>query len=157
MIAAWLTRTGGVLVAPRASSALGSEEEGRFDATIGVCLFVLGSQLVHLVEAAAAVQAMPNWSGVTVFASALARAILPPILALFLFDSLLGTSHVRLRGRLLAPLVACATAAHLLVNAGYVVPGPAWAPEVVGIVWGAALAFFLRRFLATGDEKSGES
>ena len=145
-----LARYGGVLVRPRATLAELSLEEGRWDGVVLGLAYLASSQTLGLARGLAGLVATKDFNGLLVFAQALGRGLLPPILALFIIESLLAPEQNYRRGVYLLPLVLMAALARLLTIAG-VIGGagaalslPAYAPEIAGAILCAVLVLRTR-------------
>ena len=140
-----LQRWGGILIQPRATlTALGQQSDrvGRYDWWLHAGLFVLGSQIEHLPAAIARFQAFRS---VLVLVNALALSLLTPLLVGLLVESLVGGARSRYRHLPLVALVVAATVGHLLHQQGVVLPGPRYLAEILGTVWAAGLALWIRK------------
>lgn len=141
-----MQRWGGILIQPRATlAALGeSEHEGRYDWWLLAGLFVLGSQVEHLTAAVARYQAFRS---VLLLVNALALSLLTPLLVGLLVESLVGTARNRYRHLPLVALVVVAVLANLARQQGASLPGPHYLPEMLGAVWAAGLALWIRKVI----------
>jgi hypothetical protein len=137
-----MQRWGGILIQPRATLTALGDREGRYDWWLLAGLFVLGSQVEYLTEAVARFQAFRS---VLVLINALALSLLTPLLVGLLAESLVGSARSRYRHLPLVALVVVATVAHLLRQQGVVLPGPRYLPEMLGTVWAAGLALWIRK------------
>lgn len=137
-----VTRYGGILVRPRATLEQLGPREGRWDWWVLAGLFVLGSQIEHLTETIARFEAFRSfWLLVNGFAIAL----LTPLLVGLLVESIVGAARSRYRHLPLVALILVATVANLLRQQGVVIPGPRYMPEMVGSIWAAGLAVWVRK------------
>lgn len=144
-----LARWGGLLVAPRHTlRALPAGRVGAWDGVWLTLAYVLGAQLSRLADGVAAVAAMGLINGGLVLLQAVGRSLLPPIMVLFLVETLLGSERAHRRGVFLAPLVFAVVAAKLAAQLGAPLSGPSFVPDLVGAVWSAALAVALRHEVA---------
>jgi hypothetical protein len=139
-----LARFGGILIRPRATIAAlraAPAEVGKWDGWLLVGLFVLGGQVERLVES---VERFRVFRSVLLLFNGLAMALLIPVLVWLVIEGLVGPARARFRHLPLAPLVLCATLGNLLRQAGIVWPGPVYLPEMLGGLWGVALAVWIR-------------
>ncbi len=156
-----LARYGGVLVQPRATLAALSIDEGRWDGVVLGVAYLAGSQLLRLAQGLAGLAATQDFNGLLVLAQALGRGLLPPILVLFIIESLLAPEQNYRRGVYLLPLVVVAALARLLTivgvigGAGAALQVPSYAPEILGAVLCAVLV--LRTRSVVPGEPSDES
>lgn len=145
-----LARYGGVLVRPRATLAELSLEEGRWDGVVLGLAYLASSQLLGLARGLAGLVATQDFNGVLVFGQALGRGLLPPILVLFIIESLLAPEQNYRRGVYLLPLVLLAALARLLTIAGMIgsagaaLSFPPYAPEIAGAILCAVLVLRTR-------------
>lgn len=157
-----LQRWGGILIRPRATlMALGTElspklgqGEGRHDWWWLAGLFVLGSQIQHLTETVARFQAFRSW---LLLFNGLALALLTPLLVGMLVEGIIGAQRRRYRNLPVAALVAVATLANLLRQQGVVLPGPHVLPELLGTLWAAALAVWIRKAMPAPEQPAEEA
>jgi hypothetical protein len=143
-----MQRWGGILIQPRATLARLSEQEGRYDWWLLAGLFVLGSQVEHLTAAVARFQVFRQ---VLLLVNALAISLLTPLLVGLLVETLVGAARSRYRHLPLVALVVVATVANLLRQQGVVLPGPHYLPEMLGTVWAAGLALWIRKTIPTPE------
>lgn len=137
-----IQRWGGILVRPRATlEALGANE-GKYDWWWLAGLFVLGSQIQHLIETVARYQAFRSF---LLLINGLAIALLTPLLVGMIVESLVGAPRARYRNLPLVALVVVATLANLLRQQGVEIPGPRYMPEIVGTLWAAGLGLWIRK------------
>ncbi len=147
-----LERWGGFLIHPRATLSRLAPGEGRHDWWWLALLFVLGSQIQHLTEAVARFQAFRS---VLVLANALALSLLTPLLVGILVESVIGTRRNHLRNLPLVALVVAATEGNVLRQQGVMLPGPHYLPEIVGTIWAAGLAIWIRKTVPAPEVSNG--
>jgi hypothetical protein len=75
----------------------------------------------------------------------LAISLLTPLLAGLLVESLVGSARSRYRHLPLVALVVVTIVGNLLRQQGVVLPGPRYLPEMLGTVWAAGLALWIRK------------
>lgn len=144
MLAA-IQRWGGILVLPRRTlEALRNSPSGlgRFDGWWLMGLYVLGSQLQRLIEAAAKFEVLGSYA---LLFNAIAVALLAPVLVALLVEGLVGVQRARYRNLPIAALVAVSTLGTLLRQLHVDVPGPTYLPEMLGTLWAAGLAMWIRK------------
>lgn len=147
-----IQRWGGILVQPRVTlEALreGPPELGRWDGWWLIGLYLLGSQIERLVEALARFEVLGS---VAMLFNAVAIALLAPILVALLVEGLVGVRRARYRHLPIAALVAVSTLGTLLRHLHVAVPGPTYLPEMLGTLWAAGLALWIRRTLPPEPE-----
>jgi len=105
-------------------------------------LFVLGSQVQHLAETIARWRAFDS---LLILANGLALSLITPILVGLVVEGLVGAERSRYRFLPLVPLVLIATLGNLARQGGITLPGPHYLPEVLGTLWAAGLALWIRR------------
>ncbi|MFV8750817.1 hypothetical protein ACNOYE_09725 [Nannocystaceae bacterium ST9] len=152
MLAA-IHRWGGILVAPRRTlEALRASPRGlgRFDGWWLMGLYVLGSQIERLTAALAKFEVLGSFA---MLFNALAIALLAPVLVALLVEGLVGAERARLRNLPIAALVVVATIGTLLRQLHVVVPGPTYLPEMLGTLWAAGLALWIRKTQPTDPEE----
>lgn len=153
-----IQRWGGVLVRPRATfEAVAATppppraERGwrswirpstGWDGVWLTLLFVLGSQVERVTEALARFLATDS---VLILLNGLLMAVLAPLLVGLLVEGLVGAQRARYRHLPLVPLVLAATVGNIIRQQGFVWPGPALLPEIVGTLWAASLAVYVRQ------------
>ena len=139
-----LERWGGYLVRPRAHAAEVDAGAGRRDALWLGLLYALGTGVYAFAEAVAAVRAVHDFNGLLVFATAIGRVAIAPLLVLVAVEAVLGSARAYQRAAGLLPLVIVATAAHAARQLGWSVPGGPFMPDIVGGLLGIALAWWIR-------------
>lgn len=153
-----LWRLGGILVAPVATARELRDDEGRWDGLVIGLLYLLGTGGFELLRGVATVRATANLSGALMFAAALGRVLLVPILVLVVCETILGQARGHRRGLMLAPLLLVAVVAHELAVHG--VRLGAYVPPIVGGVLSVGLTWWVRSELRplaeAGDGASAE-
>lgn len=139
-----LDRLGGYLVAPRRTVAKLAQGVGMRDTLLLGLLYVLGTAVYPVAESVAGLWAMRNLGGVMMVVSSLGRALLIPIVATVIVDTVLGRARAHRDAVGLAPLVVFGVAGHALRQLGVDLPGAAYTPELVGAVFGVAAAAWVR-------------
>ncbi len=155
-LTAALRRFGGVLVQPAATiEALRASPEsvGRWDGWLLVALYVIGSQIERLVET---IERFQVFRSVLLLFNGLALALLIPIMVWLLVEGLVGTQRARFRHLPLAALVLTATIGNLLRQSGIGWPGPVYLPEIIGALWAAAIAIWIRKEIPAEPEPKAE-
>jgi hypothetical protein len=144
-----LQRWGGILIRPRATLEALGPAEGRHDWWWLAGLFVLGSQIQHLTETLARFQAFRS---ALLLLNGLALALLTPLLVGMLAEGIVGAQRRRYCNLPVAALVAVAVLANLLRQQGVVLPGPHVLPELLGTLWAAGLAVWIRKAMPVPAE-----
>ena len=148
----FLQRVGGMVLWPRATLSAVDPVSGRRDGLLLALAYVAGTQVMRLAGGAASAVAAWDLNGGLMLLQAAVRAFVPPLLALFLVEGLLGARRSYRSGMFLAPMVLVGTAGHLLSLGGVDLPGYAYLPELVGAAWGAVAAYLLREVVAPEAE-----
>lgn len=143
-VIAALDRWGGLLVAPRATAARTGPDQGRHDGLILTVVYLLGTELYGVMEAVAGLVALKNLGALVMIGAQLGRALLAPILAVVVAETLLGPARAHRRAAVLLPLVFLGSVTHALRQQGLALPGPSWVPEAVGAALGVALVWWIR-------------
>ena len=149
----FLDRVGGYLIAPRKTLARLEAGEGARDALVLGLLYVLGTSIYPLAEATAGAWAVRNLGGALTVLSALGRALIVPIIATVVIDTVLGRARAHRNAIGLVPLVVLGVGAHALRQSGVDLPGPAYLPDVVGAGLGVALAAWSRSAIAAVEDR----
>jgi hypothetical protein len=155
-VLAVIQRWGGILVQPRATlDALrdAQVELGRWDGWWLVALYLLGSQIERLIEAVAKFEVLGSFA---MLFNAIAIALLAPILVMLLVEGLVGVRRARYRHLPIAALVAVSTLGTLLRHLHVALPGPTYLPEMLGTLWAAGLALWIRRTMPPDPEPAGK-
>lgn len=132
-----LTRIGGALIAPRRLFSKLSPETGRRDGALLLLAYLLAVGLPALGDALADLFALGGLAGVLGVAAGL-MPLLPWIAATMLVEWRLGETRAHRAALCLVPLLVIAALAHLVAGFGVRLPGPTWAPALLG--GGLALA-----------------
>jgi hypothetical protein len=128
---------------PRETTASLAPEEGARDGLWLGILYVLGSQLISVGQAAKSLMVTSSNGALMMLASQAGRILLPPLVLSLVVEFLLGPSKAHRRGLFLMPLVICATAANLIRQFG-VAHNDELTPLLVGAVWAIGLVFLTR-------------
>jgi hypothetical protein len=131
----WIDRQGGMLVAPRRTIAALGPDEGRRDGTWALFAWLLGVQVMQVFQIAARIGALRNFDAVLGGAADLAFSLLPPFIATFAVELVLGGGRSHRAGVCLAPMIATGTSLHLAALAGVLPAMPGW---VLPVLAGAA-------------------
>lgn len=156
-VLAVIQRWGGILVQPRATlEALRDApmELGRWDGWWLVALYLLGSQTERLIEAVAKFEVLGSFA---MLFNAIAIALLAPILVMLLVEGLVGVRRARYRNLPIAALVAVSTLGTLLRHLHVALPGPTYLPEMLGTLWAAGLALWIRRTMPPDPEPARDA
>jgi thiol-disulfide isomerase/thioredoxin len=146
----FLQRCGGVLIRPQATLAELAPGEGRRDAWVLAGLWLLGSQVERLTEAAARFEALGS---VLLLVNVLALALLTPLLVGLVVEGIVGVARSRYRQLPLVALVAVATIGNLLRQQGVELPGPRYLPEMLGAAWAVGLAVWIRKRMPAAEHE----
>ncbi len=152
MLAA-IQRWGGILVRPRRTlEALRASPPavGRYDAWWLIGLYVIGSQIERLTAALAQFEVVGSFA---MLFNAVAIALLAPVLVALLIEGLVGVRRTRTRNLPIAALVLVATIGTLLRQFQVALPGPTYLPEMLGTLWAAGLAIWIRKSLPVDLEE----
>lgn len=129
-------------------------EEGRHDSWVLGSWFVASTEVARLGEGLATWIALQDLGGVIAFASSLGRAVLVPIVALTLAETMLGRARGHRRALVLVPMIVAALGLVAARLCGYALPGPGWVGAVsvtsVGLVW----VVWTRRAVPVEEERS---
>ncbi len=139
----FLVRHGAVLLHPRIalSSAVANP---RRDSLLLLVIYLLGAKWVPIMERVADALALSGFSALQALLPVVLVG-LPWILATFALEFVADRDHQDRINLLRMPLVAGAVVANTLVSFSIALPGPEYLPELVGGVWGLALAVLFTR------------
>jgi hypothetical protein len=112
-------------------------------------LYVVGSQIQRLTEAVAKFEVIGSFA---MLFNAIAIALLAPVLVALLVEGLVGANRARYRNLPIAALVLVATIGTLLRSFHVTLPGPTYLPEMLGTLWAAALAIWIRKTMPVEPE-----
>lgn len=143
---AWLAalhRYGGFLVAPRKTLAVAPGDGHRDGLWLGV-LYLVGTSIYPLAEAAATLVALHNLGALIGVFSILGRALLVPILVVVAAEVLLGPGRAHRRGLALVPLVLMGTLLHAGRQVGMRPPGGELAWTIAAAFVGASLLWWAK-------------
>jgi hypothetical protein len=152
MMFAAIARWGGILVHPRRTlDALREAPHGlgRFDGWWLMGLYVVGSQIQRLTEALAKFEVLGSFA---MLFNAIAVALLAPVLVALLVEGLVGVERSRHRNLPIAALVVVSTIGTLLRSFHVDLPGPTYLPEMLGTLWAAGLAIWIRKTMPAEPE-----
>lgn len=148
-----MERWGGFLVAPRSQVRTSLPEEGRHDSWLLGALYVLSTEVARLGAGLATWIALADWGGVIAFGSSLGRAVLVPIVALTLAESVLGRARGHRRALVLVPMTVGALVLYAAKLGGYTPPGPVWLEAVLSTVVGLGWVAWTRTTVPVEEER----
>jgi uncharacterized membrane protein YtjA (UPF0391 family) len=140
----WIERQGGMLVAPRRTVAALGEDDGGRDGSWALLAWLLGVHVLDAFGLIARIAALRSFDAVIGSAAELAFSLLPPFVATFVVELVLGRGRSHRAGSCLAPMLAIGTVARLGVGFGLWKPTPEWIPDVVAGAAAVALAYWVR-------------
>lgn len=143
-VARWIERQGGMLVAPRRTAAALAQDDGARDGGWALLAWLLATGVLDAFGAAAKVGALRNFDAVIGGAADLAMSLLPPFVATFAIELVLGTTRAYRAGSCLAPMIAIGAAGRLAEAAGLWRPSPSWLPAAIAAAAALALAVYVR-------------
>lgn len=152
--AAWLSRQAGVLAAPRTTLAALRPDEGARDSGWALVAWLLATAVFDLVEVVARVAALRTLGATLLAVADVAIALLPPYVATFAIELVLGRARAHRAGTLLAPMIAVGAALHLGAALGLWLPRWGWLPPLLAGVVAVAFAAWVRPAIAPRTERS---
>ena len=144
----FLQRIGGVLIAPRRLLSNLSSETGRRDGAALLGAYLLAVAVLPIGDALADFWALRSLAA----APGLLRGLLPALpwlLTATALDWLLGAGRAHCVALCLVPLLVIDALAHLLPDGGLSLPGPSYAPSVLGAALALLLAARVRSSIPT--------
>lgn len=145
---AWVERQGGMLVAPRRTAAALGEDEGARDGTWALLVWLLGAHVFDVFRVAARIAALHDFDAVIGGAAELAFSLLPPFVATFAVELVLGRGRSHRAGTCLAPMLAVGACVRLVELVFAWRPEVAWLPDVAAGAAAVALALWIRPAVA---------
>ncbi len=134
----FLARHGAVLLHPRLTLSA-TVDNNRRDGLLLLAIYLLGSKTVPIMERVADALALSGFGALQALLPVVLVG-LPWILATFAIEFVADREHQDKVSLLRVPLVACAIVANTLVSFSITLPGPDYLLELVGGLWGVALA-----------------
>lgn len=136
-------RYAGLLIAPRATIRGLQPGVGASDGLCLLGLYAIGGKLEPLARGVAGFQASEGFASILAFALGFV-AFLPWVIATVLVELVLGRARAERAELTKVPLLVCVAAAGVADHLGVMVPGPAYIPEALGVVWAVILAAWIR-------------
>ena len=144
----WVERQGGMLVAPRRTAAALGEDEGARDGTWALLAWLLGAHVFDVFRVAARIAALHDFNALIGGAAELAFSLLPPFVATFAVELVLGRGRSHRAGTCLAPMLALGAGVRLVELVFAWRPEVAWLPDVVAGAAAVLLALWIRPAVA---------
>lgn len=140
----WIDRQGGMLVAPRRTVAALGPDQGARDGTWALLVWLLAVGVLDVFAAAARIGALRNFDAVLGGLADVALSLLPPFVATFAIELVLGTTRAHRAGSCLAPMLATGAVFSLVEAAGLWRISPSWLPAAIAAAAACLLAVHVR-------------